>query len=240
MKSCIILGPPKAGNHLLMRLLDLFGMKENEKSIRWHESEAFSPSLFLSIPSRGEYMFVRHRLPISYNVELFLQSGLKGLFITRNLRALIVKFVWHIQHRSPCTGDLNNFMHSCSLSEGITRSMVGLPSPFLGQSDMISFYRSQINWRKVKNVYSTSFESFQRSTYREVTNIASHLELELPFQQLKYCAENLMVSSKDAVPKDYTQPLYFGAENWRNYFSPKHEEIFREKAKDLLESENWG
>ncbi len=78
MDSCIILGMQRTGNHLVMRLLDLLGIKEHPNSINIGRDN------IKNMPLKGYYCFGSH-LPFC---ESSLLKVYKGIYISRDLRSV--------------------------------------------------------------------------------------------------------------------------------------------------------
>lgn len=79
--SCIIYGMQRAGNHLVMSLLKMLGMKEHPNTIK------VSRDNIKNMPLKGHYCFSSHQ-PYIPNSELLKKY--KGIYISRDLRDVAV------------------------------------------------------------------------------------------------------------------------------------------------------
>ena len=85
MKSCIVFGVPRAGNHLVLRLLNLLGLKKYEDNLvaPYQQEDLFK------IPRAGYYGFAAHMQAIPANISLYKETSVAGIYISRNMNDVV-------------------------------------------------------------------------------------------------------------------------------------------------------
>jgi len=223
MKSCAVLSVARSGTHMIMKLLNMFGLKEFNCYDGRHN--------FSKLPKEGFYAFGGHLLPEEPYLNQLKDK--KKIFITRDPRDIIIATHFH-ELRSPNSQGVS-YIHNKSIDERIIDLIQGnnefkIPS-------INNRYRAKLLWRKQEGVYSTKFEKFaeKESRKQEIKNIAKHLEIKLTKEKLKYCVDNLL-GSNELYP-GFFRKGYIG--DWKNYFTEEHKELFKNLAGQLSIEEGY-
>ena len=221
MKSCVVLSVARSGTHMIMKLLNMLGLKEFNCYDEKHD--------FSKLPGQGFYAFGGHVLPEEPYINQL--KDIKKIFITRDPRDIIIATHFH-ELRSPHSQGISN-IHNKNINERITDFIKGVEQ--VGIPSINNRYKSKLLWRKQRGVYSTTFEKFIESREQEIGNIAMHLEIPLSEKLLRDCANNLLGSNE-------LYPSFFRKGNvgdWKNYFTEEHKELFKKEIGQLLIEEGY-
>jgi len=236
--SCIVFSIPRAGTHVVMRLLYLLGLKEHH--VDWSDNL----NLFKS-PRRGHYMFGGHlsNTPV-YGGQL-LKSGLRTVYITRDLRDVAVSIVF-FEERIEVHPYHDFFMGLEDRDERLKYAILGVDE-LHGEARFPSVsqrYYSTVGWRQHPNVYSTRFESLigsrgggsdelQELTMRE---ICDHLCIRAAGGALQKCRRKLWGKRGNQYAENIGKGVIG---NWRNHFKLEHKELAKAAFGHILIQEGY-
>ncbi len=228
-KSCVVLSPHRSGNHLIMQLLKMLGLKE----YKCWERKRYN---FLKLPLNGHYAFGDHIIPNRDYIEQINKR--KAIFITRDPRDMAVSLYYFAKKDIPSWK-----FNKLSKSDCISLIIKGFTSktekyPFKGRySNIDETFRCRFAWREVKTVYSTTFEKIvgnEKSREQEIKNIAEHLEMPLTKELLKYCVDKLIGHTN--YPYNFRKGIIG---DWKNHFTEEHKELTKKIAGQLLIEEGY-
>lgn len=221
--SCIVLSIPRAGTHMLMKVLKLIGLKE------------FIPRGGIGIynqhllPLKGHFEYGGH-FPVDMEpIALMHQHGYKGVFISRDLRDILVS-------------------HACY---GIYDSIKQGKHPLYRKFDthdinevidwLIEYehyrYWARIGWKNVKGILHTRYETLWSDPFNEIKNIADHLDIHLTRDELRLIEEDFPPKRGDQSYSSYFRQGEPG--NWKEYFTSDHKEKFKKIAGQILIDEGY-
>jgi len=220
MKSCVVLSIPRAGTHLIMKLLNMFGMNE------FFCYDAKTRDYYFSIlPSEGHYAFGAHASPC----EKYYSQIKKGIFITRDPRDIAVSTYFNARK----VGEYSQLDH-LSTDEWLINFIIGGPTVCMGVNKL---FTHQLAWRERSGIYSTKYENFmeEESRRKEIMNIANYLELPLTKEKLEYCSKNLL-GSNPLYPMRFRKG---SSGDWKIYFKKEHRKAFDQVAGSILINEGY-
>ena len=81
MKSCVVFGAPRAGNHLVLRLLNLLGLKDYHGNLvtPYRQEDLFN------IPQTDHCGFAAHMQATPANISLYKETIVAGIYISRDI-----------------------------------------------------------------------------------------------------------------------------------------------------------
>lgn len=222
-KSCVCLSVPRAGTHMIMKLLSMLSLKQ-------HNCYDGKRHNFLRLPLEGAYTFAGHVTPTEPYLSQISQR--KAIYIIRDPRDIVVA-----THFATLKSQPKEFLpiKNKTIDERITCLIAGA---LKGVLNINYLYRDSLLWRNHPFVYSTTFEKLvgsKQSREQEIKNIAEHLEIPLTEELLKYCVDNLVGSNK--LYHTIFRKGIIG--DWKNYFKPHHKELFKKVAGQLLIEEGY-
>ena len=170
MDSCLILSTPRAGTHLVMRLLHLLGMKEHPYSIKTARDNIHT------MPIKDHYCFTSH-MPCTEGFKTYLDTY-KGIFITRDWKDAAVSLTKDMVSNSG-----ESFEEKLKV---ITK-------------DLEDRYARNEGWEREDEVYPTTFEKLigtkgggnDQNQKREIIAICKHLKISFNGKILNYCKKEL-------------------------------------------------
>jgi len=226
MKSCIIISVARSGTHMVMKLLNMMGLKE----FKCYNGKIH---VFSKLPEEGFYMFGDH---VILNKEYLREiEGKKIIFITRDPRDIVVASHFATM-KDKSQGVLP--IKDKTTEERITAFIEGTSVLMGGLANIDHEFRSKLPWRNHEGVYPTTFEKIvgsRESREQEIKNIAKHLDLKLTDKILKDCVDNL-VGSNELYSGQFRKGIIG---DWKNYFTDDHKKLFKEVAGQLLIQEGY-
>jgi hypothetical protein len=175
-----------------------------------------------TMPSKGHFEYAGHFALDMEPAALMHQSGYKGVFISRDLRDVIVSHA-HFgikdakrQGKHPIyemfdTGDLDKVI-DWLIDYAPLR------------------YWARVGWRNIEGIYSVTYENLWNKTCVEIDNIADHLDIELTAVQLSGAVGDFPPGN-DGYEIFYRQGT---PGNWKEFFTEEHKEKFKRIAGDIL------
>ena len=211
MNSCLIFGVAHAGNHLIIRLMDLIGLAQYH-----HIAKEGNERLF-TIPQQGyqQFMFCLH-----YQEKwetMFNSCGIHGIYIIRDPRDVAISIA-----RTYAYDNDSNFDNEL----------------FRQLSTIADRFELQDGWRFNDNIYTTTFENLvgdygggnKISQSNEILNMCSHLDYNCDKVKLEYIQDNLYNNRSfhlERIPADYPTKFLGGKiGNWKRLFNSKHNELW--------------
>lgn len=200
MNSCLVFSIPRAGTHLVLKLLSLMGLKCRDEC----DEKAFL------LPRSGCYCFTGHLAHTAERARRLSDSGLKGIYITRDLRDVIV---------------------SQARQGAILEDVPLTPRAITGAMEYVFAhqYRQQMPWKEHECVLHVTYEdlvgpegggSLSRQTIT-IAEITYFLGLVIGQDFLKRVRDKLYGGDN---------PKYFVTGKigtWKRYFTDEHEERFK-------------
>ena len=219
----ILLTIPKSGSHLLGKLLKMFGEigKHTPKRVGGHLYQPGSPL--------GMYPHVKH-----------YYKDLKKLILIRDPRdcAISAVFWWTKYHSN------HKKWNSLTLDQKITNVIQeSMAPPFQFISDNFRMLEVYLNAGpeccivRFENLIGVHGGSTLEKQQAEIYKIADFFDIEITPIEMDFITENLYGLRQ--VDNTGVQTFRKGTiGQWKQYFKPKHEQLFNQKFYPLLEK--WG
>lgn len=183
MKSCIVFGVPRAGNHLVMRFLDLIGLAEYDANLvfPYRQEDIFK------IPTTDHYGFSAHIVASEANICRYENLDIVGVYISRNPEDIVCSMA-HLR-----VGNGTMF-----LVDAIAASWVRVKPVQAGVE----------GWSSVDNVYSTTYEKLVGSRgggtdekqKAEIEAIISHIGIDKSAADIDKIQRALWSNKASAMP----------------------------------------
>ena len=234
----IVNSMPKAGTHLLTRVLELLPAFVP----RWtyHALINKDPKLYHKILKIRQGQYVSGHL--QWNQELISvlsEANIKTLFIVRDLRDIAFSNAYYMTYRNKSHRLHSYFNSLASDNERLMASIVGvsekqlgngLRSPSIGENAA-----SYLPWLQEENCLSVRFEDLvgssgggqdnkQVETIRAITN---HLNVDVSEEQIIQIAKNVFYKKSNTFRKGQIG-------DWQNHFTDEHKQAFKEVCGDIL------
>ena len=223
MSNCLILSIPRCGTHLVAQILNGLGL-------RWFNANSvFVAGTWvrdLSVPDSGRYIHSQHLHYNNTNVGRFGSSDLKGVFISRDPRDQAVSSTFGAIKQFE--KGRQKFLRKIYEREGFNGLLL----------KRILDWPSRINhlgWRKIENVFPTTYERILTLQEEEVSNISTFLELGCSKKQIEDCA-NSVIRNK---PKNASQFRKGIIGDWKNHFTEEHKRVCKELLGEFLIEEGY-
>lgn len=219
--SCIVLSIPRAGTHFLMKTLNLMGLKEYEPK------NGIGIYNCHHMPNKGHYEYGGHFVVDMEPVILTRDAGIKGVFITRDLRDVIVSHAAfgikdaQAQGKHPLypifdTGDMDQVIS------------------FLIEATPLRYW-ARVGWRSFPHVLSIKYEDLLLRPCPTVCHIGVHLNLPLSESELRDIVIKMRPGcggEADNISQPYFRKGIMG--DWTNWFTENHKDLFKTRAGKIL------
>jgi hypothetical protein len=210
--SCVVLSIPRAGTHMLMKVMKLLGLKE------------FTPTggvgiyNFNTMPPQGHFEYGGHFVCDMDPIAVIHQSGYKGVFIYRDPRDVIVSHAAYGIYDSKQQG--SHPLYKMFDTHDMERVI-----DWLIDYEPYRFW-SRMGWENIDGVYSTSYEYVWYRTKDEVRRIAKHLNIQLTDEQVSEIHREFPPDHGDQSYHEYFRQGVPG--NWKQYFTEAHKKKCKE------------
>lgn len=143
-------GQPKAGNHLLFRIPEIFGYGYPTEFKFWDKT-----------PKDGEFMFWCQHLPWSKGSERLLEErGVKMVIVYRDPRDVISSFLRAIIDHQPNVLKYWPIFKSLGMEKFANEAMLGIKGEQFGDGvSMVDYRMRWLSWKTVDNVLPVRFEN---------------------------------------------------------------------------------
>jgi hypothetical protein len=242
---------PKAGTHLLTRLLELLHFREVGGSLDIGPNEGMEAIVRKYIQQASDSLsqirpgcFSRSHMYFYQEIlRIINENQLKTITIVRDPRDVCVSDAFHILKRSDHR--LHPYYSKMSEDERLMASIVGMSSSQLGgdppSSDIGFHYRHYLGWVKDGAGLVVKFEDLvgergggtDQAQMETVTKISKYLGLGLSRQKLIALCGNLFWTKARTFRKGQIG-------TWRQHFRPAHMKAFRDVVGTVMEDFGYG
>jgi len=217
--SCVVLGPPRCGNHMIMTILMALGMVEHHPKIN---KSNYPNYLFQKLKKNNHFVFGGHpQYPLTK--DNFIKSGFRGIYITRDPRDSTISWYFFIMKSKK---QKFQWLKKYTKEEGINAMIRGVKKrSFAG---VVKRYKSRNGWKVCPNVLWVKYEDLLRNPQREVDLIATHLGIKnRPFKKEFLFDKHRWEFRQGEIG------------NWKKHFTENNIKTFKEVTKNLLEEEGY-
>lgn len=238
----IVNSMPKAGTHLLTRVLELLPVFVP----RWtyhalvNKDQSQNQKLYQKIFKIRQGQYVSGHLQWHQElVDVLNEANIKTLFIMRDLRDIAFSNAYYLTYRYQ-SHSLHSYFNSLnSDDERLMASIVGVSEKFLERGlrspSIGENAASYLPWLQEENCLSVRFEDLvgssgggqdnkQIETIRAITN---YLNVDVSEEQIIQIAKKVFYKKSNTFRKGQIG-------DWRNHFTDEHKQAFKEVCGDIL------
>jgi sulfotransferase 6B1 len=230
---------PKGGTHLLTRVISSIPSLVP----RWEyhiPTFIFCPSQHSSEIEKirkGQYLSA-HFFWTSELANTLASNNIKTLFITRDLKDIVVSRAYYLTYklRNEKTDPFHFYLNSLKDdSERIMACISGMKRDEIKAFSISELASRYVPWLNEPHCFSLRFEDLvgthgggDRQKQRQIVRmIVRYLNLDLPEKEIEKIAENAFFQNAATFRKGQIG-------DWKNHFTDKHKQLFKEVAGDLL------
>ena len=213
MNSCIVLGYQRAGNHLVMRLLELLGMKEFSNHIKSTGDNIHN------MPNKDHFCFSGH-MPYDENSELLKKY--KGIYISRDLKAVALSNALKMSDKNSFDYRLKFYIQKIKKEFPQMHLWNDHPNIYHVPFEMLIGAKGYgfKTPEEAEMAYMSQHDKIQRF---EIESICKFLDRTIGQKELNYVVKNLFGKHNQFFRKGQIK-------DWKNYFrEEKFKKMWKEK-----------
>lgn len=167
------------------------------------------------------------------NVKSACRPGWANFLIIRDPRDLIVSEIFYAMHLNP-GHQLHEHLHSLKDMEARVEALVrGIPEGPLSRVDVRGHYERFLGWLDRPEVVTLKFEDLVTNRAVQLTRVLDHL-MSFGFHPQESRQQALQVLSAGMAPERSTTFRKGKSGEWREHFSARNKDLFKQVAGDLL------
>jgi len=196
--SCIVFSMPRAGTHIVMKLLmnlDYIEMVTPDPEKKWNNL----------VPLTNHFTYGNHS-PASRCIDKFNKTGLKGIYIIRDLKDLITS-QYHLYKKQGLYTHVKD----------LTKFLI---------NDAPDVFNANRGWMTHSKIHVTAFELFVQQPEVEIEKICKFLNCK------NTTNSDELLGLKDDHP--YWRNFRKGViGDWKNHFTEKHIKLFDKECSEV-------
>ncbi len=242
----LVVSLPKSGTHLVLKLLDHLGIKNHFSS---YELLKIDPKDINNL--KADQFYVTHAPCLPANLKALKGHTIKGIFIYRDPRDVLISDYYWIKKYPPAWPHLKNLSFNDLLFKLIYEYNSFLYQlfsvyPYLPLYKSIEqFYNLYLPWQNIPGIYTTAFERLigpqgggkKYTQIREILQIAHHFNKRISIQEAENIADKLFGGTNTFRKGEIG--------SWQDHFTYEHKIAFKKVTRTLLvklkyeKNDNW-